>query len=51
MTQFKLVSDPRADLDIEVAFQWYENEQVGIGIEFLDELRAAYNRIIDGPLE
>jgi hypothetical protein len=40
VTQFKLVSDLRADLDIEAAFEWYEKEQAGLGIEFLDELRA-----------
>jgi toxin ParE1/3/4 len=51
VNQYKLVSEPRADLDIEAAFQWYENEQAGIGIEFLDELRAAYNRIVDGPFQ
>ena len=51
MSQFKFVSDPRADLDIEAVFQWYEDEQAGLGIEFLDELRAAYARILDGPFQ
>ncbi|MBI3013681.1 MAG: type II toxin-antitoxin system RelE/ParE family toxin [Candidatus Tectomicrobia bacterium] len=50
MTGYRLVSEPRADLDIEAAFQWYENEQPGLGPEFLDELRATYDRIVDGPL-
>lgn len=50
MTEHRLVSDPRADLDIEAAFTWYENERVGLGLEFLDELRAAYGRIATGPL-
>ena len=50
MTEYRLVSEPRADLDIEAAFQWYENEQPGLGPEFLDELRATYDRIVDGPL-
>jgi plasmid stabilization system protein ParE len=51
VTQFKLVSDPRADLDIEAAFEWYEKEQAGLGIEFLDELRAAYASIVNGPFQ
>jgi len=34
----------------ETAFEWYEREQVGLGFEFLDELRAAYNRLISYPL-
>ena len=49
MTEYRLISDPRADLDIEAAFLWYEKEQSGLGLEFLDELRATYHRIIEGP--
>ena len=51
MTEFRLVSDPRADLDIEAAFHWYEKEQSGLGLEFLTELRRAYDRIVEGPLK
>lgn len=51
MTRYRLISEPRADLDVEAAFEWYENERPGLGLEFLDELRAAYDRISDGPLK
>ena len=51
MTGHWLVSTPRADLDVEAAFEWYENERSGLGLEFLDELRATYDRIADGPLK
>ena len=51
MTGHRLVSAPRADLDVEAAFEWYENERSGLGLEFLDELRATYDRIADGPLK
>lgn len=51
MTRYRLISDPRADLDVEAAFEWYESERVGLGLEFIDELRAAYDRIADGPLK
>ena len=51
MTAFRLVSDPQSDIDIEAAFRWYENEQTGLGLEFLDELRAVYDRIVDGPFK
>ena len=51
MTGYRLVSAPYADLDVEAAFEWYENERAGLGLEFLDELRATYNRIADGPLK
>jgi plasmid stabilization system protein ParE len=44
-----LISQPSVDLDVEAAFDWYENERAGLGVEFLDELRATYDRISNGP--
>ena len=44
MTAHRLVSEPRVDLDVAAAFEWYENERAGLGHEFLDELRATYDR-------
>jgi hypothetical protein len=49
--EYRLVSEPPVDLDVEAAFEWYENERPGLGVEFLDELRTAYQRITDGPLK
>jgi hypothetical protein len=49
VTAYRLISQPRADLDVEAAFEWYENERSGLGLEFLDELRATYDRIGYGP--
>ena len=40
MTAYRLVAEPRADLDIAATFEWYEKEQAGLGQEFLAELRA-----------
>ena len=51
MIEYRVISEPPTDLDVEAAFEWYENEQPGVGLEFLDELRASYNRIADGPLK
>lgn len=51
MTAFRLIAEPQADIDIEAAFNWYENERPGLGLEFLDELRATYGRIADGPFK
>jgi plasmid stabilization system protein ParE len=51
VTEHRLVSDPRADLDVAAAFEWYEHERAGLGQEFLAELRATYNRVADGPLQ
>jgi len=50
VTEYQLVSEPRADLDVEAAFDWYENEQVGLGQQFLGEVRAVYDRVARGPL-
>jgi len=48
---YHLLSDVAADADIEAAFEWYESEQSGLGLEFLEEVRAAYARVLDGPLK
>lgn len=51
MNRYRFFSDVASDADIEAAFEWYESEQPGLGLEFLDELRAAYTRILDGPFK
>lgn len=51
MTSYRLVAEPQVDLDVAGAFNWYENEQAGLGLEFLEELRATYDRIVEGPLK
>ena len=51
MIQYRLVAEPRVDLDVAAAFDWYETEQAGLGREFLGELRAAYDRVAEGPLK
>jgi plasmid stabilization system protein ParE len=51
VTAYRLLADPRADLDVVSTFDWYEREQVGLGDQFLAELRGAYDRVADGPLK
>ena len=51
MTIYRLVAEPRADLDVTAAFEWYEKEQAGLGQEFLAELRTTYDRVADAPLQ
>jgi hypothetical protein len=48
---YRIHSNAASDADIEAAIEWYESEQPGLGLEFLEELRAAYLRILDGPLK
>lgn len=50
MRPYRIEAEPSVEADIEAAFEWYEAEQRGLGLEFLDELRAAYRRILAGPL-
>jgi len=50
VTEYRLLAEPRADLDVAATFDWYENEKARLGQNFLDELRAAYDRIADSPL-
>lgn len=51
MKPYTIESYDAADADVEAAFRWYQTEQSGLGLEFLEELRSAYNRIADGPLK
>jgi toxin ParE1/3/4 len=51
VTAYRLVADPRVDLDVAATHQWYENERAGLGLEFLYELGAAYDRIADDPFK
>ena len=51
MIQYRLVVEPRAGADITGAFRWYQSQRTGLGVQFLAQLRAAYERILDGPLK
>lgn len=48
---WRLAAEPRADLDVAAAFEWYEKEQPGLGLEFVEELRGTYDRVAEGPLQ
>jgi plasmid stabilization system protein ParE len=51
VSQYRIVAEPAVDADIEAAFEWYESEEPDLGFEFLDEVRAACQRILEGPLK
>jgi plasmid stabilization system protein ParE len=38
-----------ADADVVEAFAYYESQQSGIGIEFIDALEVALNRVLADP--
>jgi len=48
---YRILSNAASDADIEAAFEWYESEQSGLGLEFLNEIRATHLRILDEPLK
>jgi plasmid stabilization system protein ParE len=45
----RLVVQPQSDLDIQAAAVWYEDQQSGLGLRFLDELDVVFRRIVDNP--
>ncbi|MFS8069451.1 MAG: type II toxin-antitoxin system RelE/ParE family toxin [Byssovorax sp.] len=45
----RLVVRPSAELDIRDATDWYEDEEVGLGAQFVDELRHVIRRISELP--
>jgi plasmid stabilization system protein ParE len=45
----RLVVQPQSDLDIQAAAVWYEDQQSGLGLRFLDELDVVFHRIVDNP--
>jgi plasmid stabilization system protein ParE len=45
----KLRASAKVDEDLDAAFAYYENQRIGLGIEFLEEFRRAVDRIIKHP--
>ena len=45
----RILIQAAAQVDIDLAASWYESNQGGLGIEFLLELDAAMERIVDFP--
>ena len=49
MKRYATEAEPAVEADVEAAFDWYEAQEPGLGFEFLEELRAAYQRILNHP--
>jgi len=45
-----LIIRPSAEMDIIEAAGWSENQQVGLGTEFINEIQDAINRVRTRPL-
>ena len=46
---YKLEIRPLAAMEILEAFDWYESQREGLGVEFLDELEIFYNILQRNP--
>jgi len=47
----QLIIRPEADLDVEEAAAWYEDQRAGLGFRFLSELGQILERIVESPLQ
>lgn len=50
MKKYRFEADAAVEFDVESAFQWYQGEEAGLGVEFLDQLRTCYERLLRTPL-
>jgi plasmid stabilization system protein ParE len=46
---YKLGIKPGAEDDIEVAYNWYEDQKIGLGEEFLTGLAEVYRKLENHP--
>ncbi|HEY4148475.1 MAG TPA: type II toxin-antitoxin system RelE/ParE family toxin [Chitinophagaceae bacterium] len=46
---YKLLIKPGAEEDIDHAYNWYEDQQIGLGETFLDELSTYYKKLQQRP--
>lgn len=46
---FQVVVEPSAKLDLKAAFEWYEDQQIGLGIEFLNSSENELKTLEENP--
>ena len=44
MKQYRFEAESAVEFDVESAFDWYESEEPGLGMDFLEQLRASHWR-------
>ena len=49
--KYRLLIRRQAKSDLRHAGQWYEGQSPGLGREFVAEVEAALNRIVENPLQ
>lgn len=45
----KLSYTDRAIIDLELSIEWYESQQLGLGLTFLDKVEDAIGLILENP--
>ena len=45
----RLIVKAGAEVDITDGYVWYQERQSGLGVKFVEELDAAFQRIVDNP--
>jgi plasmid stabilization system protein ParE len=46
---FRVILKPGAEDDTDIAYNWYENQQLGLGEDFLKELEFFYEKLEQNP--
>lgn len=49
--QYEIVLQPEALDDIEIGFEWYEEQRKGLGDSFLREINTCLNKLSNHPLQ
>ena len=47
--EFRIEIEERAKIEISEAYDWYENQQVGLGVTFIEALQNAFKTILKTP--
>ena len=47
----RLIIQPQAEIDVADAVAWYEDQRIGLGNEFLDELDLVMERVVYSPFQ
>lgn len=47
---YKIEVRPLAAIEVIEAYDWYEQQREGLGLDFLNELDNFYNILLDNPL-
>jgi toxin ParE1/3/4 len=49
MTEYRLILQPEAEVDLESAFVWYESKREGVGERFIHAVERAFEQILRAP--